>query len=177
MMLCRVTLSRGLTVHPLQEIVKDSLLQGCLPLAQSFVLRHSSTLEYQIRDATTDDVATPTVTTPKTPLLSLQSLEDAIDQETTSGSMVDQDVIVSVVPPTSFTYQAFLSTGIGLVVEALHKEDVELARHLILNMVSHFITVLMYYDETSLIQRLYNPTFSLIRPSYEVQYIHHIKAW
>ena len=116
--------------------MQDSLLQGCLPLAQSYVLKNSSSLEYHMGDDT-EEATTPTVTTPKTPLLPLQSLEDAIDMDYTPSSpaATRPPVVTTVVPPMSFTHEAILATGMGLVVESLHREDVELARELIVNMV------------------------------------------
>ena len=125
--------------------MQDSLLQGCLPLAQSYVLKNSSSLEYHTGDDT-EEATTPTVTTPKTPLLPLQSLEDAIDMDYTPSSpaATRSPMVTTVMPPKSFTYDDILATGMGLVMESLHREDVELARELIVNMVGLPAHLLVY---------------------------------
>ena len=80
---------------------------------------------------TTDDGTTPIVTTPKTPLLPVLSLEEAIDTQYTSTDITGP----AIQPPIAFTYQNILSTGVGLVLESLYEENVELALELLTNMV------------------------------------------
>ena len=136
-MLCITSPPPPSLLPSIQDIVKDALLTGRLPLAQTFMIRYRGGAVRELHTASTPAAKAHKLRTSTE--WSQLTLEEAIDSP-------DGSVNGPLAGPSSASFESFKATGLGLAVECLELGDVREAVQIATSLVSFNVVYCIHFN-------------------------------